>query len=295
VDERDWDRLVEQLLNGDCTPFLGAGACGGTLPTGSQLSQRWADHLGYPFDDSSNLPSVMQYATIIKRDAVTVKQTVAREISELGRPDFTNQAEPHSLLAQLPIPVYLTTNYDDFMAAALEHAGKHPKAAVCPWYRDGHGSRDAPFPRDYQPCIKEPVVYHLHGRSNDPASLVLNEQDYVEFLIKLALERGMNNRKIIPLQILPALTKQPLLFIGYSLRDWSFRVLFSGLVRAVADVHQRRHVSVQLPPLKDNDDGAARKRAEEYLATYFEHLNISVYWGTAHDFCGELSVRLGSV
>ncbi len=102
----------------------------------------------------------------------------------------------------------------------------------------------------------------------------------------------MDDQRVVPLQVLPALTRRPLLFVGYSLRDWSFRMLFHGLVLAVADVQRRRHVSVQLSPPEDEIKTNEQHRAEEYLTDYFDHLNISVFWGSADDFCTELAWRL---
>src|SRR5262245_4033410 len=39
LSDADWNRLVDLLRHGACTPFLGAGACGTSLPTGAQLSR----------------------------------------------------------------------------------------------------------------------------------------------------------------------------------------------------------------------------------------------------------------
>lgn len=288
VDDREWRRLAGQVQNGDCTPFLGAEACAPTLPTGRQLSLRWADSYQYPFQDGSNLAEVMQYACVIERDPVTVKQRVVDELSAIDAPDFADPTEPHALLARYPINVYLTTNYDDYMTRALLREGKRPVAAVCPWYR-GSNPTSMMLPDDYQPHSDEPLIYHLHGNFSDPASLVITERDYVEFLIKLVLDRGMNDQQVVPIQVLPALTRQPLLFIGYNLRDWSFRMLFHGLVRAVADVQQRRHVSVQITPPTERNGVDTDRRAKEYLTEYFQQLNISVFWGTAREFSTELA------
>jgi hypothetical protein len=289
--DRDWNRLVDQIQRGDCTPFLGAGACCPTLPTGGELSRAWASHYEYPFGEPNRLPEVMQYASIIEEDPVTVKQHVVRELTRYGEPDFTDPTEPHGLLAQYPIKVFLTTNYDDFMTRALEREGKRPVTAVCPWYL---GAETDPFTRidsAYEPRAEQPLVYHLHGSFRYEASLVLAEQDYVEFLVNLARDLGSDDRRVVPLQILPALTRHPLLFVGYSLRDWTFRMLFHGFVGTVADVQRRRHVSVQLAPSTDpNDESGAR--AEEFLVRYFKKFNISVYWGEASEFCAELADRL---
>lgn len=294
MDEQDWARLVDQVSNGDCTPFLGAGACHGTLPTGTQLSATWAaDHM-YPLGDRDDLPRVMQYVAIRTRDAVSVKQRLARKLSGVGPPDFADPVEPHGLLARLPLPVYLTTNYDDFMVRALRNVGKTPSSAICRWYRDA-ATADEVFSTGpgFNPRPEAPIVYHLHGSFQEPHSLVLTEEDYLEFLINMALDKANNERKLIPASIFRALTTRPLLFIGYSLQDWTFRVLFHGLLRMISEVQWRRHVSVQLSPLNKDADPDAYTRAKEYLTSYFDRRNISLYWGTASDFCAELRSRLG--
>ena len=294
MDEVDWARLVADVRDGDCTPFLGAGACHGTLPTGGQLSETWAvDHM-YPLGDRDDLPRVMQYVAIRTRDAVSVKQRLARNLSGIGPPDFADPAEPHGLLARLPIPVYLTTNYDDFMVRALRSAGKAPSSAICRWYRDA-AAVDEVFStgQGFNPRPEAPIVYHLHGSFQEPRSLVLTEEDYLEFLINMALDKANSERKLIPASILRAITSKPLLFIGYSLQDWTFRVLFHGLLQMISGVQLRRHVSVQLSPVDKEADPDAHQRAKDYLTSYFDRQNISIYWGTASEFCTELRSRLG--
>jgi hypothetical protein len=59
--DSDWHLLMRRISSGACTPFLGAGACYGTLPVGSDLAKRWAGEHGYPLDDSFDLARVAQY------------------------------------------------------------------------------------------------------------------------------------------------------------------------------------------------------------------------------------------
>lgn len=289
MEDSDWSRLVKQLKDGRCTPFLGAGACHPTLLTGGELSEKLAVEYDYPFIDRTDLSRVAQYAATVD-DRVTVKERVAEMIDEAGYPDFTSDDEPHALLAKLPLPVYLTTNYDDFMVSALEEAGgKLPRCAICRWWEVAPPDAQRAADHDHDPSADNPIVYHLHGSCTDVSSLVLTEDDYLDFLINLTVDHGNDGRILIPTSILDSLM-EPLLFIGYSLQDWTFRVLFHGLLRTVAGSRHRRHVSVQLrPPL---NSGNHRARAERYLNTYFRDWKVSVYWGTAHEFCTKLRDRL---
>ena len=288
-DDRDWARVIALLRNGDCTPVIGAGVNGSFSP--ALLGPSWAENYGYPFGNDGSLPEVMQYASVIERDPVTVKQRVCRQLIDQGEPDFSDPAEPHTVLARFPIRTYLTTNYDGHMTRALQLQGKDPTTAICPWYEGAGHDRHTRLPPGLQPQIYEPLVYHLHGSFQAPESLVLAEQDYVNFLSNLAMDRGMDSHRMTPVQVTAALSQHPLLFIGYSLRDWSFRMLFEGLVRSVVDVHRRRHIGVQLAPIPNTRDRDARRRAEYYLAEYLQGLNISVYWGSAREFCAELVDR----
>lgn len=295
VRERDWERLVDQLRHGHCVPFLGAGACDGVLPSARELARYWADQCEYPFADRDNLARVIQYDAVTEEDAVTVKERVAHYLqSRLHNrlPDFTAPAQPHALLAAQPIPLYITTNYDDILQTALRRAGRRPRTAVCRWARDGAPRRAGARSDDLDPHPDTPVVFHLHGEATDPNSLVLSEEDYLEFLINLAIDKAADDRIMIPTPVVDALANRPMLFIGYSLQDWTFRVLFHGLRRTLAPSRKRRHMSIQLRV--DHPDAEAKNRAETYLRKQLDDWDITIYWGTAEEFCTELHDRLGA-
>ena len=293
MEAADWDRLLAQLGGGNCTPFLGAGACR-TLPTGAEMGRYWANKYKYPFVDQDDLAKVMQYAALYEGDAVYLKEKVCGYLQEGALPDFTDPAEPHALLARFPIPVFITTNYDNYLVRALDQAGKNPRPAICSWYTGAEYDREffESMP-GLNPTPDVPLVYHLHGSMQTPKSLVLTESDYLEFLVKIATSRDDEALRLIPSAILSALTDNPLLFIGYSLQDWTFRVLFHGLLRTIPSTHRRRNVSVQLLPPVHNDDREAQARARSYLTRYLEDWRISIFWGTAEEFCHQLRERAG--
>ncbi|MDP9866461.1 MULTISPECIES: SIR2 family NAD-dependent protein deacylase [Streptosporangium] len=290
MDDADWRRLIDQLRSGDCTPFLGAGACYGTLPTGSELSRKWAKSYKYPFPDDHDLARVMQYAAVLEGDPVYLKEQICEYLQSHGLPDFGHAGEPHALLAKFNLRVFLTTNYDNFLVEALAGEGKTAHTALCSW-ADRNPQETPELP---EPSVDEPLVYHLHGSWAESSSLVLIEDDYLEYLANVAAAQASGNRTLIPIPVLRAMTTRPLLFVGYSLQDWTFRVLFHGLLRAIPAVRLRRHVSVQLLPPLNTPIAEAEERAKQYLVRYLDAgWRISIFWGTAAEFCQELRRRLG--
>jgi hypothetical protein len=251
----------------------------GTLPLGSEIAARWAREYSYPLADGADLARVAQFIAV-DDDPMAPKELLCAELKEHSPPDFGRADEPHAALAELPLPVFITTNYDDLMFGALRANGKDPRREICRW----NGSPAlAEIPRvldpGFVPTPANPVVFHLHGHFDVPDSLVLTEDDYLDFLVAISRDDAL-----LPHQIQKALAGASLLFVGYRLADWDFRVLHRGLVMAGEQSLRRLSINVQLPP---NDDPS-----REYLEKYFGAMKVNVYWGTASEFATELRERL---
>lgn len=273
----DWELLLGRVRAGNCTPFLGAGISVGTLPLGSDIARKWSAEYGYPLDDLNDLARVAQFLAIRRADAMFPKEEIVEEL-RVPPPEFEAEDEPHAILAELPLPVFMTTNYDDFMTEGLRRAGKEPRREICRWNRSPalQGQRPV-LTTAFTPTAANPIVFHLHGHVSVPESIVLTEDDYLDFLVAISSEP-----KLLPHQIKKALAGASLLFIGYRLADWSFRVLHRGLVMAGEQSLRRLSVTVQLRPTDPE---------REYLEKYFGALNVRVYWGTAKEFASELRHR----
>lgn len=280
MEEASWQTLVGRINQGRCTPFIGAGASFGTLPLGGEIARTWASRYDYPLSDDRDLTRVSQYLAVIN-DSMWPKEQIAAEFADIGPPEFADPTEPHAILAKLDLPIYLTTNYDDFMFEALVAAGKAPHRERCKWNEYLRASPvDSIFEDpEYVPSSEAPVVFHLHGTTDVPESMVLTEDDYLTFLVNLS-----RYQDLLPHWVQRALTGASLLFVGYSLEDWSFRVLYQMVVSLLESSLRRISVAVQLPP--------EQKPAHKYLTAYFERRDVSVYWGTAREFAAELSHRL---
>ena len=98
-----------------------------------------------------------QYVSV-NGDPMWPKEKICEELRGLGPPDFERPGQPRSVLADLPIPIYVTTNYDDFMVQALRRAGKKPHQEICRW-NDSFDDTPSVFDADagFVPSVVERV------------------------------------------------------------------------------------------------------------------------------------------
>jgi len=285
LQDTDWEILLHRIKGGKCTPFLGAGAALPALPLGKEIAEQWSSQHGYPLPDTANLARVAQYLAV-KHDPLFPKELLASLFKEKAPPNFGAPDEPHSVLSRLPLPIYMTTNYDDFMVRTLKAEGREAVREVCRWKRDIE-SLPSEFDRGYVPTVQHPVVFHLHGQLDEPQSMVLTEDDYLDFLVRIIA----TDPQILPPRIQQAFSDSTLLFLGYALTDMDFRVLFRMLVEYLEKSSRRAHVSVQLLPVPENMTAEQRQKVQEYFDMYFRDSHIRVFWGTCREFIAELSRR----
>lgn len=286
--EEDWNVLLRRIKDGRCTPFLGAGAAYGFLPLGSDIAQAWAKEYDYPLEDASNLISVAQFLALKYSDSVFPKDLIVEQFKNLKTPDPGDMNEPHRVLARLPLPVYITTNYDDLMTQALARRHRAPNRVLCQWnqaVKDYVSDNPTILEKDpqFKPSVANPVVFHLHGYVPIAESLVLTEDDYMDFLVNT-----VGDQQLVPRQIERALTNATLLFVGYRIADWNFRVLLKSFARFMETSVSRLNVAVMLAPSARESSPA---KVEDYLTKYYQNIDVRVYWGTARDFAVELQRR----
>jgi hypothetical protein len=295
----DWDTLLRRIKSKACTPFIGAGAAAPYLPLGGGLAQQLAQEFGYPLADSQDLARVTEFVAVTKRDGLLPKDRIREVFQTITGPSLEDRGDVHRVLASLDLPIYLTTNYDDFMFRALRADGKDVKREVCRWNKLLLEQESSAFDAGYDPTPANPVVFHLHGRADIPESIVVSEDDYLDFLVNISKDlavspAGSQQKAALPVRIRSAVRNTTLLFVGYRLADLNFRVILRGLLGSIEQSTKRISIAVQLRP----DDGKSAADElnwmQDYLEQYFNWtLNLQVYWGPAAEFVDELQQRLG--
>jgi hypothetical protein len=290
LSDADWKILLQRIEDRECTPFIGAGASAESVPVAREIASEWADEYGYPLADRSDLARVAQFLAV-EQDPIFPKQLLRDRLQAATPPDFAAPDDPHGMLADLDLPLYITTNYDGLMLAALGARGKEPTRELCGWNDLVRELQPSALDAGFAPSPSAPLVYHLHGHGDVPQSMVLTEDDYLAFLVRISTD---NTVRLLPSRIRSALATTSLLFVGYSLSDWDFRVLFRGLMGSLGSTLGMTSIAVQLDPSPENATPERRAAAQEYLNGYLEKIHtikVRLYWGDARDFARELRER----
>jgi hypothetical protein len=291
------------------------------LSLDEQLTTEWANLIGYPMRDKHILPRVAQYYLVEQKDNPQARTkyldflksfllTIAGEdaeyasladrlmgqiqeqrfseiVHQLDYPRFQPGTEdPLRLLARFPLRTYITTSQSDFLERALEAEGKSPCTQVCFW--SGAITSAKPEHRtdpDFKPTITSPLVYHLFGLEDYPQSLVLSEDDHIDFLTSM-VEDTNNLNPIVPLSLRRAIGESHLIMLGYRLPNWDFRVLFRFIVKFRIEKFSPRGMLIQLE--RDEQRFEDVEKSIEHLRHYFEGKKFDIEWNTAEKFIMKL-------
>jgi hypothetical protein len=313
--EPTWETLLAKIKAGGCTPILGPGLNSMVARARTKIALGMAESHRYPmaFYERDSLPQVAQYvASVFKEDFFYVKfearlrEIVLRRFGAFLAPDErklplsqllskvaaivlgSDDDEPHNILASLPFPLYVTASLNSFLTEALRRVpGKEPQETVLGLAEPSGAHRGT------EPSPEHPMVYHLFGNLNDIYNSVITEDNYFDFLIHYWKEKDA-----IPTVVRATLNDSSLLFLGFKMHHWDFRVLFRTLLAQEGGNQRKRHMHVAVQVDPDNDQILDPERARSYLENYFSRFtkaDIYVYCGSAQDFLRELKRRWDSL
>jgi hypothetical protein len=304
----NFDSIGDEIAVGKFTPIVGWGLAERIYGSKAELSERLAAEKLVPLEPhrQGELALVSQYLQLTARSDANalraLKERMRAEVLErfkdrfegdlndallstvlnaAGKLQRTTETDPYRVVARLPATVFINASPDGLLTEALSEAGKTPLVRTAHW-KFSPTSTEA---EKLNPTEMNPLVLHVFGHFADPESLVLGEDDYLDYLMGVA-----QNQALISNVVKDAITNRALMFLGFNLTDWSFRVLFRIIMNLMAGAKNRQsrkpNVAVQVEP-----DGSLFSGAEEaryYLQKFYGPSNIEPYWGTSEDFLTEL-------
>jgi hypothetical protein len=245
--------LVEHVRDGRCFLFLGAGVHY-PPPENSRYSYPEDQRPPLGADLAHRLAAGCDFDQVVPNEAPTNLQRVSacyekelsrRELVEEIRRAVDENTKPSAAvraLAEFAFPLVITTNYDTLFETALRHAGKKPHIGV---YDPREDTPTADYPPGREPSGDEPFVFKVHGDVGTPESIVVTDEDYIGFVLRMSAAGRFHP---IPDTFRYHFARWPTLFVGYSLLDYNLRLLFRTLRWKVdVSVHPESY-SVDLKP-----------------------------------------------
>jgi hypothetical protein len=317
-----WDSICRFIRQGNCVPILGPDVAEHILGSTRALAAELAESANFPLDaapgssDRFDLAKVAQYvmtqhsleyvkSKVIDEMFVQLEKTgerllnrsVAEDpnlvdaiVEKLMREDDPRKADPLKLVAALNAKVFVNAASDSLLERFIAKtpvfgALKQPVALAGEWRDETLDYRNEAESLG-EATIERPYVYYLFGNIQKESTWVLTQDDFFDYLIRTT------RYQLMPPVISDALVSSSLLFLGFPLDDWKFRVMFRLILAKGGRklLESYNHVGVQVDPAETTIANA--RRAKKYLERYFYNSRIDIYWGSATDFLRELKTHL---
>lgn len=217
-------QLLESILQGRCILFLGAGVSyEAGIPTSLQLSEILAKEANYPETFPHDLVDISEYyQTRFGRVQLLDRLQEILGIS-------IEPSETHRLIANLgKFNSIITTNYDSLIEKAYEETGR-------PIYIVKQATDLANVPK--RPDT--PIILKLHGDLHTK-NIILTREDYYEYIDK-------SFKSTMGAVLKAKLATGTFLFVGYSLQDYNFVLLFESVRKEFADYMPRGFAAIPSP------------------------------------------------
>jgi hypothetical protein len=261
------------LRTGRIVPFLGAGASTGkslgnpttsdssppSLPTGGELAAMLADESSFPGVDSGGRRDLAKVSSFYQE--CDTRAGLLNRLRHVFARDYA-PGSIHQFLAELDLPLLIvTTNYDSLIEKAFHgkpyHLVIHPTddkalGASVLWWKPGSNQPEAHPPKSLPLSLTDTtIIYKMHGglspAKGDWAGCVITEEDYVDFLSRMATQAA------IPARFMLHFRTCRFLFLGYGLADWNFRVMLKNLGNALAEPEPEQGSDNSDRPASENE------------------------------------------
>jgi hypothetical protein len=307
------ETLAGSLARGECLPFLGAGASlddtiPSDLPQGWELAKTMTEQLGLKWHDHLRLSTAAFYYEFFRGGRKALNSLLRETI---GNPKIPPSAAIRKLIKILRIAeasevngekiktVVATTNYDQqFERAYQEEFQRQPSIIVYqgawnPLEQErislnvGLNHELDRYGIAWFPTTEPTTLYKIHGcislATDSKQNLVITDEDYINFLAN-SLASVDEERRLLT-HFTRRFKTNRILFIGYSLEDWNFRVVFKSTAEQRKD--NEFSYAVQYYP---NYPAETREEQARIDATesFWHDKRVHILNVRASDFLGDL-------
>jgi hypothetical protein len=227
MNERRWKRLLRDVQEQRCILMLGPRleglqVNGQWLPlmesfAGFLTNELSVEKIDFDVNAAEHLPYIGQL--FLKIPGVE-RIDLEDEIKSYYQQNMAAPPPLYRLLAGLPFSLVINSGFDNYMERAFNNEGKFAYGYYYNFRRQTPVDLD---PESIDP--QHPMVYNLFGSFEKPESLVITENDQVEFVRNV-----VKSDPGVPPVILEQFDhSKSYLFLGFNVEHWQFRLLLEAL------------------------------------------------------------------
>ena len=270
--ENDWRSLLHTIRKGDCILFLGPEMATAAQGKGRRpLIELLAEHLADEIDGEGVVNGADLAHVARKYSMVHSPFDLKIAAESFYKQHAACVSQPYRDLASLPFNLVVNTTHDACFKNALTEAGK--SCAVS--FYDYNGKRPDLAPEG---TAMKPLLYYMYGAIEEPNSLVLSENDLLDFLVSVIAKEPP-----LPANISGLFKERTkcFLFLGFSFKNWYLRILFHVL--------QSRNRSIRSFALEQMN--AFDESYQGAILFYRDAFKLHLYSMDEAEFTGELKQR----
>jgi hypothetical protein len=221
--------LAAAVRDGRCLLFTGPDLAVVSTPQGRQtLHDRIAAQLYRTLGPHDTAPGqgLSHVAQMVadRQGEYPVQLAAKLEIEQFAE----TTTDTYRRLASMDISHYISTSFDLFLETAIRRAGKTPDVHYFNFRKGPDRSVIELFDQNDEPkhLPGSPLIYHLFGSVQKQSSLVLTENDIIDYLLSVGQEnlpKDLSNLIADPTRIR--------LFVGFGLYQWHLRILLRVIDR----------------------------------------------------------------
>lgn len=244
----EWDALIQTIQSGDCILMLGP-----EIPIDNnngnpeqslmkilekELSEQLVAELNTKYPEAKYTHETLRCFNInelaTRYEKEFTKAILNNSVASFLKKKNNVRSQIYKKLASLPFQFIINTTPDEIYIENLKAMGKEPskdfynyEGAIEPMVEDI--SAETIEDKSRLGSIAKPFVYYLYGALDDPKSLVITENDLLDFLIKV-----ISKSPPLPRNISSQFKNKHkcFLFLGFRFlsKNWYFRILLHVLI-----------------------------------------------------------------
>lgn len=218
-DEPLWDKLIQQIIDGNVIPVIGADLL---IDNSSNLHKFIIDFLAKGFHLTSNPQSFSELVYDLDYTKANKKDNVYYQVNKVfANKRFAPSQRLIRLLSIRQFPFVITTSFTPVVEQAMQTIWKD-ELRVMRFNNNPSENNDIKNGTD----LRKPTIYYMFGKVGEGAhKYVLLDTDMLDFVSSWL----SNDSKVRPKNLCSELKDKYLLMLGNNYSDWLFRFVWYSM------------------------------------------------------------------